>query len=187
MRPSLRVVSAISLVSFLSPAVAAPLYPVEILLKNGDAIAGVGLVTTIDNLAVTDSGSWVVQVDTDNPDTEVDSCLVKDGALLLRESKGATATPEGVALPHAMMEKMSRSFVAAMRLKGKVDFHSERCGPCDLVFVLVGPRNTAWEHVRILARIARVCSAPGALANLRKAKSAGDLYERLMKEDARHV
>ena len=90
MRPSLRVVSALALysflVSFLSPAVAAPLYPVEILLKNGDAIPGVGLVTTIDNLAVSDSGSWIVQVDTDNPDTTVDSCLVKDGAVLLRDA-----------------------------------------------------------------------------------------------------
>jgi PTS system nitrogen regulatory IIA component len=108
-------------------------------------------------------------------------------ALLLRESKGATATPEGVALPHAMMEGMTRSHVAVVRLRGKVDFKSERCGPCDLVFVLMGPRNTAWEHVRVLARIARVCGAPGALANLRQASDGDDLYARLTKEDARHV
>jgi hypothetical protein len=96
-RSSLRVVSALAILSFFSLSIAAPLYPVQVLLKNGDAVAGVGLVTTIDNLAVNSSGSWVVQVDTDNPDTNVDSCQVKDGVLLLRENDPVNP-PAGAAI-----------------------------------------------------------------------------------------
>ena len=85
------------LVSMLaSHTVAAPLFPIQVLLRNGDPVAGVGNVTTIDNLAVNVAGSWIVQVDTDNPDTTVDSCLVKDGAVLLQENQALPPAPAAI-------------------------------------------------------------------------------------------
>jgi hypothetical protein len=47
----------------------------------------VGTVTRIDNLAVNGFGDWIVEVDTDNADTDVDGALVKSGALYLREGQ----------------------------------------------------------------------------------------------------
>lgn len=56
------------------------------LLLEGDSVPGVGLVTRIDNLAVNDSGQWIVEADTDLADTDRDQVLVKDGALYLQEA-----------------------------------------------------------------------------------------------------
>ncbi|HEX5042452.1 MAG TPA: hypothetical protein VFV75_06075 [Candidatus Polarisedimenticolaceae bacterium] len=88
---------SVLLASVLAPqTVAAPLFPIEVLLRNGDPVAGVGNVTTIDNLAVNAAGSWIVQVDTDNADTTVDTCLVKDGAVLLQENQALPPAPAAI-------------------------------------------------------------------------------------------
>jgi len=58
---------------------------VQPLLLEGDAVTGVGSVTRIDNLAVNDSGGWIIEADTNNADTDADSVLVKNGELFLRE------------------------------------------------------------------------------------------------------
>ncbi len=109
------------------------------------------------------------------------------GALLEREEQGSTATPEGVALPHAMVEGLARTYVAVVLVKGGVEFRSNNVESIDVAFVIVGPRDTAWEHVRLLARIARICHAPGALGELRSANTADVLHERVIAEDGRHV
>ncbi len=54
------------------------------LVLEGDSISGVGLVTRIDNLAVNDSGQWIVEADT-NAASDFDSILIKNGNLYLRE------------------------------------------------------------------------------------------------------
>ncbi len=108
-------------------------------------------------------------------------------ALLSRERQGSTGTPEGIALPHAMLDDIDRSFVAAALVKGGADFRCAAGTPSDIVFVLVGPKSKAWEHVRLLARIARICHRPGALTYLRGASDGADLHRRLVEEDQRHV
>ncbi|MEX2670797.1 MAG: PTS sugar transporter subunit IIA [Phycisphaeraceae bacterium] len=108
-------------------------------------------------------------------------------ALLEREAKGATAMPEGVALPHALLEGVEQNMVFVASVRGGVDFKAQRGGPVDLIFMLVGPKDAPWEHIRLLARIARICHTPGALDRLRESGSAAVLYERLVAEDKRHV
>jgi hypothetical protein len=87
------VASALLVSMLASHSLAAPLFPIQVLLRNGDPVAGVGNVTTIENLAIHASGSWIVEVDTDNADTTLDGCLVQDGALLLRESQPLPPAP----------------------------------------------------------------------------------------------
>lgn len=109
-------------------------------------------------------------------------------ALIEREEKGATSTPEGVAFPHAMIKQADRSFVGTALIRhGGVKFSHKAHPASDLVFVLVGPAEAAWDHVRLLARLARICHAPGALQSLRQAADGGDLFRRLCAEDSRHV
>ena len=108
-------------------------------------------------------------------------------ALIAREQLGSTGTPEGIAMPHAMVAGLDRSFVVPALVRGGVDFHSASSSQADLVFVLVGPKDRAWEHVRLLARVARICPRPGALGYLRQSDSGEQLYERLLEEDDRHV
>ncbi len=108
-------------------------------------------------------------------------------ALQEREQRGVTSTPDGVAFPHAMLEGIEDSFIAAALVAGGVSMGRSEHPPCDVVFVLVGPANAAWEHVRILARLARICHTPGTLNHLRGSADASQLHERLLAEDARHV
>jgi mannitol/fructose-specific phosphotransferase system IIA component (Ntr-type) len=107
-------------------------------------------------------------------------------ALIEREQKGPTSTPEGVAFPHAMYEGAGENLVAVARVPGGVDFGHADHPSSDLIFALVGPTDAAWQHVSILARLARICHSPGALDALRQATDAKTLYEILESEDARH-
>ena len=64
---------------------AAPAITITPALLEGDAIAGSGNVTRIDNLAVNGSGQWIVECDTDLADTNMDQAVVKNGVLYLHE------------------------------------------------------------------------------------------------------
>ncbi|MCB9897010.1 MAG: hypothetical protein H6825_03285 [Planctomycetes bacterium] len=55
------------------------------LVLEGDLVPGVGRVTTVAAVAVNDAGHWLVEVDTDHPDTTRDGVLLEDGVVLLRE------------------------------------------------------------------------------------------------------
>ena len=66
-------------------------------LVEGDAVAGVGVVTRIDNLAINDFGQWLVEADTDNANTDTDQVLVRDGLLYLQEGQALPA-PAGATL-----------------------------------------------------------------------------------------
>lgn len=109
-----------------------------------------------------------------------------EAALAAREEQAPTSTPEGVAFPHAMFDGADDTYVAVALVKGGVDFGHDKHPPCDLVFALVGPPDSAWQHVSILARLARICHRPGALMCLRGAGDAKQLFDCLCEEDARH-
>ena len=72
-------------------------YTITSAVLEGDNVSGVGLVTSIDNLTINNDGSWIVEADTDNPDGNADSVLLKDGTLLLREGQ-ALDLPVGATL-----------------------------------------------------------------------------------------
>jgi mannitol/fructose-specific phosphotransferase system IIA component (Ntr-type) len=109
-----------------------------------------------------------------------------EAALTQREEQGPTSTPEGVAFPHAMYDGVGETLVAVARIKGGVDFGRKGQPPSDIVFALVGPPDSAWQHVSVLARLARICHRPGALDNLRRADDAQSLFDRLIEEDGLH-
>lgn len=70
---------------------------IETLVIDGDTAAGVGVITSIDNLAVNDLGQWIVEADTNNPDIDADGVLIRNGALYLREG-GPLDMPGGATI-----------------------------------------------------------------------------------------
>lgn len=104
-----------------------------------------------------------------------------------REAQTPTATPEGVAFPHAMLKNVDRTTLLIARLKPAVSFGGQDLPASDLVFCMVGSAEKPWVHVRLLARLARVARAPGALERLRGADTAEDLFARLIEEDRAHA
>ena len=80
--PSLRFV-LLAATLLAAPAVA-QVSSVVLELQN---VPGVGNVTSIANVVINDDGEWIVEVDTDNPDTTADGALLSNGVLLLREGQ----------------------------------------------------------------------------------------------------
>lgn len=91
--------------------------------------------------------------------------------LLEREAVASTALGGGIALPHARTPASPEATMAVARLVPAVDFRAPDGAPVDLVFLLVGPPEAPGEHVRILARVARLAQRPSVLEDLR---AAGD-------------
>jgi hypothetical protein len=59
-------------------------------IRDGDAVGGGGLVTTIDDCKVNDNGTWLVRCDTDAATTS-DLCVVVNGVTLAREADALVA------------------------------------------------------------------------------------------------
>lgn len=56
-------------------------------VRDGDAITGAGNVTLINNVAVNDGGSYLIEVDTDFPDTDLDVALINSVGTVLLEGQ----------------------------------------------------------------------------------------------------
>ena len=102
-------------------------------------------------------------------------------ALRAREAQAPTGTPEGVAFPHAVLPGLPRSAVVAIRTSTTVDFGPGR--PCDLVFAMFGDSNQPWDHVRLLARLARITAPVPARERLRQAADGDALRAVILAED----
>ena len=77
-------------------------------------------------------------------------------ALLQRERLGSTGVGEGVAIPHALIESLTRPVGGFARLLEPADFEAIDERPADLIFMLLAPTDAGADHLRALARAARV-------------------------------
>ena len=108
-------------------------------------------------------------------------------SLIDRESKTPTSTPEGVAFPHTLMPGLEQTIVVVATAKPAINFGVKGHPGSDVLFAMFGPEERPWDHVRLLARIARVARGSGALERFRQATSSEALFEALIAEDRSHV
>lgn len=108
-------------------------------------------------------------------------------ALKAREDQMATSTPEGVGLPHALLKGVDHTLVIPVLLRPGVKFGSSNHPPADLIFGMVGPDDKPWDHLRILARIARLMRIDSVRARLRAADTPQALADALLEEDRDHA
>ncbi len=73
-----------------------------------------------------------------------------------RERLGSTGVGHGIAIPHGKMPKMERLFGMFARLEKPIDFESLDGEPVDLVFLLLAPEAAGADHLKALARVARL-------------------------------
>ena len=73
-----------------------------------------------------------------------------------RERLGSTGVGEGVAIPHARIESLTRPVGGFARLLEPADFEAIDERPADLIFMLLAPTDAGADHLRALARAARM-------------------------------
>lgn len=98
--------------------------------------------------------------------SSLDERLVYE-ALLQRERLGSTGVGHGIAIPHAKLAGAQRIIGVFARLEKPVDFEALDDEPVDLVFVLVAPETAGADHLKALARVARVLRDPAIGNKLR--------------------
>lgn len=107
-------------------------------------------------------------------------------ALLERERLGTTAIGEGIAIPHAKIKDLDHLVGAFVRLAEAVDFEAVDEVPVDLVFLLLAPESTSSaEHLKALARLARLLRDPEVRARLRSEEDVEHIY-RLLTQRPHH-
>jgi PTS system nitrogen regulatory IIA component len=96
--------------------------------------------------------------------------------LLQRERLGSTGVGNGIAIPHGKMAKMERLFGLFARLDKPIDFEALDGEPVDLVFLLLAPETAGADHLKALARVARLLRDPDLAQRLRASRDAEALY-----------
>ncbi len=96
-----------------------------------------------------------------------------------REKLGSTAVGNGVAIPHGKLPKLSRLFGLFARLEKPIDFEALDGQPVDLVFLLLAPEGAGADHLKALARVARLLRDQTVAAKLRDSQTADALYAAL--------
>ena len=104
-------------------------------------------------------------------------------SLIQRERLGSTGIGNGIAIPHAKFQSLPRLVGLFAKLEKPIDFDSLDGMPVDLVFVLLAPEGAGADHLKGLARVARLLRDPARAAKLRASESRHALYV-LLTEDA---
>ena len=96
--------------------------------------------------------------------------------LLQRERLGSTGVGNGIAIPHGKLPKIGRLFGLFARLERPIDFDSLDSEPVDLVFLLLAPEAAGADHLKALARVARVLRDPQTAQKLRATRDPAALH-----------
>jgi PTS system nitrogen regulatory IIA component len=96
--------------------------------------------------------------------------------LLQREKLGSTGVGNGVAIPHGKLPKLNKLFGLFARLERPVDFESLDGQPVGLIFLLLAPEGAGADHLKALARVARVLRDPDTARKLSDSRDAEAIY-----------
>jgi PTS system nitrogen regulatory IIA component len=96
--------------------------------------------------------------------------------LLQREKLGSTGVGNGVAIPHGKLPKLSKVTGVFARLERPIDYEALDGQPVDLIFLLLAPEGAGADHLKALARAARLLRDPEIARKLRESSDAEALY-----------
>jgi len=96
--------------------------------------------------------------------------------LLQRERLGSTGVGQGVAIPHGKLKTLDRLVGVFARLARPVEFDSLDDQPVDLIFLLLAPESAGADHLKALAKIARILRDHSMAEKLRAAVDADGIY-----------
>jgi PTS system nitrogen regulatory IIA component len=99
--------------------------------------------------------------------------------LMQREKLGSTGVGNGIAIPHGKLPKLEKLAGLFARLERPIDFEALDGHPVDLIFLLLAPEGAGADHLKALARVARLLREPEYVARLRETREPDALYAAL--------
>src|ERR1700755_2109605 len=96
--------------------------------------------------------------------------------LLQREKLGTTAVGYGVAIPHGKLPKLEKMFGLFARLERPIDFEAIGRPQVHFMLLLLAPEGAGADHLKALARVARLLRDQDVANKLRASRDAESLY-----------
>ena len=96
--------------------------------------------------------------------------------LMQREKLGSTGVGNGIAIPHGKLPNLEKLVGLFARLERPIDFEALDGQPVDLIFLLLAPEGAGADHLKALARVARLLRDQDTANKLRAARDAEALY-----------
>lgn len=91
-----------------------------------------------------------------------------------REEEGTTGIGEGIAIPHCKSDAVKAPGLAAMVVKGGVDFDALDGAPTDLIFLIAAPDTEDNVHLDVLSRLSVMLMDENFTNGLRNAKTVDE-------------
>ena len=107
--------------------------------------------------------------------------------LLEKEGVFSTGVGNGIAIPHAVVPGIDKTHLSVAQLQTSIDYNSVDNVPVQLIFMLLSPEGRTHEHIKLLARIARLCFHHEFVDQMQKAKTNAELYGMIVEEDSKHL
>lgn len=99
--------------------------------------------------------------------------------LMAREQLGSTGLGNGIAIPHGKIAGLSGVTAVFARLEQPIEFESVDDQPVDLVMMLLAPAGAGADHLKALARVARMMRTDSVAEQLRNTRAPEKLYATL--------
>ena len=117
-------------------------------------------------------------------DVCVQAGIVKNSSTLYegltqREQTMSTGVGGGIGFPHTTTPEAGDAAVVLIRLAKPIDFESLDHLPVDIILALIIPESNPAIHVRLLARVSRLCRQPEFLSAIRQADGPERLFEQI--------
>lgn len=94
-----------------------------------------------------------------------------------RENVMSTGIGHGVAIPHAYTDGVDRLVAGFFRTSRGVDFNALDGKMVDLIFIILGPKESRRDHIKVLAKISRLLNHESFRQGLRKASNAEAVFD----------
>jgi mannitol/fructose-specific phosphotransferase system IIA component (Ntr-type) len=109
------------------------------------------------------------------------------GTLVRRERAHSTALGSGVAVPHALCSELDEPLVVVGISPAGVPFGAEDAEPVHIFFLLLSPSGSSADHIKLLARTARLARDARLRSALRSSGSAEEVVEAIRAFESQHI
>jgi PTS system nitrogen regulatory IIA component len=107
--------------------------------------------------------------------------------LLQRERLGSTGIGSGIAIPHGKLAQVTRPVGLFARFEKPIDYEAVDGEPVDLAFLLLAPEEAGADHLKALAKVARVLRDPAVISQLRATREPAALHALLTRAATPHA